>query len=207
MASARTEGGRLLSPFGQTRGLPGRAIRGRERRGTLRLRFTHNLQNPIGSQQTIQSKAAVALLCLISSSLNVSTMTDEESTAESNNVSRHTASAEDENHFENWRAKIINWTKSIEADHGNKNPLHFAKATDPSVSSLETRIAQLTASPEALVQGVGDDGKIIPNGFFNFTTLTNKQICGNFLGLVMLMHITYGHELLPQFKKKGHQLQ
>ena len=89
-------------------------------------------------------------------------MSSDNSAADTSNTTSTAVPAADDSHFENWRAKLINWSKSIEADHGNKNPLHFAKATDPLVSSLETRIAQLTASPEALVLGVGDDGKIIP---------------------------------------------
>ena len=42
------------------------------------------------------------------------------------------------------------------------------------------------------------------NGFFNVTSLTNDEIRGNFLGLVVLMHTTYGEALLrPCFEKNG----
>jgi hypothetical protein len=34
------------------------------------------------------------------------------------------------------------------------------------------------------------------NSFFNVTSLTNDEIRGNFLGLVVLMHTTYGEALL-----------
>lgn len=34
------------------------------------------------------------------------------------------------------------------------------------------------------------------NGLFNVTSLTNKEIRGNFLGLLILMQITYGREIL-----------
>ena len=37
------------------------------------------------------------------------------------------------------------------------------------------------------------------NGFFNVTSLTNEEIRGNFLGLLVLMHTTYGRELLEPF--------
>jgi hypothetical protein len=37
------------------------------------------------------------------------------------------------------------------------------------------------------------------NGFFNITSLTNEEIRGNFLGLVVLMHTTYGEELLAKY--------
>ena len=42
------------------------------------------------------------------------------------------------------------------------------------------------------------------NGFFNnVTSLTNDEICGNFLGLVVLMHTSYGDNLLrPYFENK-----
>jgi hypothetical protein len=40
------------------------------------------------------------------------------------------------------------------------------------------------------------------NGFFNVTSLSNDEIHGNFLGLVVLMHTTYGEALLrPCFEK------
>ena len=42
------------------------------------------------------------------------------------------------------------------------------------------------------------------NGFFNVTSLTNEEIRGNLLGLVILMQTTYGRHLLsPCFEKKG----
>jgi hypothetical protein len=34
------------------------------------------------------------------------------------------------------------------------------------------------------------------NGFFNVTSLTNDEVRGNFLGLVVLMHMSYGDDLL-----------
>ena len=41
------------------------------------------------------------------------------------------------------------------------------------------------------------------NGFFNVTSLTNEEIRGNFLGLLVLMNTTYGRDLLePIFKAK-----
>lgn len=42
------------------------------------------------------------------------------------------------------------------------------------------------------------------NGFFNVTSLTHDEIRGNFFGLVVLMHTTYGDELLrPYFEMAG----
>ena len=42
------------------------------------------------------------------------------------------------------------------------------------------------------------------NGFFNVTSLTNDEVRGNFLGLVALMHTSYGESLLrPLFEEAG----
>lgn len=37
------------------------------------------------------------------------------------------------------------------------------------------------------------------NGFFNITSLTNEEVRGNFLGLVVLMHTSYGEDLLAKY--------
>jgi hypothetical protein len=42
------------------------------------------------------------------------------------------------------------------------------------------------------------------NGFFNVTCLTSEEVRGNFFGLVVFMHTTYGRDLLsPFFVEKG----
>jgi hypothetical protein len=42
------------------------------------------------------------------------------------------------------------------------------------------------------------------NGFFNVTSLTSKEVCGNFFGMVVLMHTNYGVELFkPCFDRAG----
>jgi hypothetical protein len=42
------------------------------------------------------------------------------------------------------------------------------------------------------------------NGFFNVTSLTSDEVRGNFLGMVVMMHTTYGKNLMkPFFDAKG----
>ena len=63
--------------------------------------------------------------------------------------------------FNNWREKILDWTKSDAGGAGNKNLRAFDLATDPSAGSQKTRLQAILSVPDALILGVGDGNKII----------------------------------------------